>query len=184
MTYRISTEFPASGTVALTEISRADQANGPYSVIDVLNGPQFPDAKNRFVYEDYQGGVDKFYRVVFYDAAQVILRDSGNFSPNTVGGPDLGILVKLDHNRGLSGSVVADAMRYCGESGAGLPDVTIRVYRQADFDAFRTDLALATTRTDDNGRWAAPVFVEPGQTYAVVFYKEGMYGPDVLRVMV
>ena len=184
MALRISTPMPQSGVVTLTEIYRASATAGPFTVIDVLNGDPPKDTKNRFVYDDYTGDISKFYRVVFYDASQVILADSGPFSPNTVGGSDLGILVRLDHNSGPQGTVVQDAMRYCAESGAGIPDVPIRIYRQADFDAFRTDLALATTRTDDQGRWAAPCFVEPGQTYAVLFFKEGMYGPDVVRVIV
>lgn len=183
MTYRISTPYPQSGTVALTEVYRCNTPNGTYVIIDVISGVPVRDEQGRFIYEDHQGDVSKFYRVIFYDAASVILRDSGPFSPNTVGGPDLGLLVRLDHNRSTTGDIVADALRYCGESGAGLPDVTIRVYRQADFDAFRTDLALATTRTNEEGRWAAPVFVESGATYAVVFFKEGLYGPDVVRVL-
>ena len=183
MTYRITTDYPTSGTVTLTEVFRGDAATGPLVVADILSGEPVRDARGRFIYEDFQGGPDKFYRVVFYDAASVILLDTGVFSPNTVGGADLGLLAKIDHNRSTNGDIITDALRYVGESGAGLADVTIRVYRQADFDAFRTDAALGTTRTDENGRWLAPIFVEPGQHYAVVFYKEGLYGPDVVRVL-
>lgn len=183
MTFRISTTLPKSGTVTLTEVYRANQSSGPFAILDVVSGTPPRDDQGRFIYEDYSGDVSKFYRVVFYDAAQVILADSGPFSPNTVGSPDLGLLKKLDHNvNPTDGTFLADAMRYCGESGAGLADVPIRVYRAADFDAFRTDLALAVTRTDDHGRWVAPVFVSPGMQYCVLFYKEGLYGPDVVRI--
>ena len=183
MSYRISADYPPSGTVALTEVFRAPANTGPFVIADVLSGEPVRDERSRFIYEDPQGGSDKFYRVVFYDVAQVILLDTGVFSPNTVGGADLGLLVKLDHNRSLYGDIVIDALRYCGESGAGLPDVIVRVYRAPDYDAGRTAAALATTRTDAHGRWLAPVFVEPGMTYCVHFSKEGLYGPDVVRVL-
>ena len=183
MAFRISTALPASGVVSIIEIFRAERTEGPFAVIDVLSGIPTADEHGQFYYDDPSGDLSKFYRVVFYDAAQVILRDTGPITMNTVGAPDLGLLVRLDHNRALDGSTVQDALRYCGEGGAGLADVPIRIFRAADFDAFRTDLAIAVTRTDSNGRWLSPVYVSPGMTYAVVFYKEGLYGPDVVRVL-
>jgi hypothetical protein len=85
--------------------------------------------------------------------------------------------VMVDQNFGLS-----DALRYVTPGGSGIGDAQVRVYKKSDYDSRNLSNAVGTTTTNNDGRWAHPILVEPGFTYTVVFQKPNAYGPDHLEI--
>jgi hypothetical protein len=180
MTLRISRVLPLSGVPARYEVFRGADPRTllPIDVVP-FPGANRDAAANAFFYDDPGGDAALYYRVAAYDAANVLLDDSGPFAFSPAVAASVPTRVKVDHDYGA-----ADDFRYVAASGAGVAGAKVRVYAAPDFDAGRTDLAAAVTETDDDGRWAAPVFLEPGHTYVLHFSKENAYGPDVVRVVV
>jgi len=43
---------------------------------------------------------------------------------------------------------------------------------------------VGSTVTTAAGSWTSPVFVQPGETYTVVFQKPYAYGPDTVEITV
>lgn len=58
--------------------------------------------------------------------------------------------------------------------GAALPDVYIRVFSRADYEAgrVRAEYVQGLTYSDVNGEWEEVIFLDPGD-YTTVFYKRG-----------
>lgn len=179
MALRVSTELPPSGVVALTEVFRAEAHGQPLRLVEVFDGQPPVDDRGRLVYDDPSGAATKVYQVIFYDAAMTVLRDTGHFTPNLVGGPDLGVFRRVDHDYGAP-----DALSYQTQSGVRVVGATVACFRAADYDAGRRDVAVAVTKTDANGRWAAPFYLPAGQDYVVVFSKSDQWGPDAQRITV
>jgi len=86
----------------------------------------------------------------------------------------------INHNTGGD----ADNLRYVTAGGDPVAGATIRAYKKADYDAGNLSLVQAITYTDNNGRWAVPVYLPTGNTYTIVFEKQGSYGPDAQEVLV
>jgi hypothetical protein len=70
-------------------------------------------------------------------------------------------------------------------NGAGIPRATILAYLATDYAAGHTDAAhvVASTTTGPDGRWAAPLLLDPG-TYVLVFGVPGQFGPDTATITV
>lgn len=178
MPVRISCPLPVSGTPALVEIYRGDLSVGPFSQIDSLPAPLPVDEHGNFFYEDFYGEATKFYRCIFLDGPGVTLKDTGVFTPSSIGGLDVPTKVKVDHN-----FPTPDALRYT-HTGNPISDAVVRVFRAADWDAGLRNVGLAVTSTREDGRWASPFFLATGLDYVVCFSKEAMYGPDPVRITV
>jgi hypothetical protein len=178
MPVRISCPLPVSGTSGLVEIYRSDAATGPFSQIDSLPAPLPVDDKGNFFYEDFMGEATKFYRCIFFDGSGVTLKDTGVFSPSSIGGLDVPTKVKVDHNYPLG-----DSLRYT-HNGNPISDAVVRVFRAVDWDLGLRDVGLAVTFTREDGRWASPFWLATGLDYVVCFSKEAMYGPDPVRITV
>jgi hypothetical protein len=88
--------------------------------------------------------------------------------------------VLVDHNYGGP-----DALAYKAANGMGVNDADIYVYLKADYDAGRrgSDYVLARTKTDVSGRWIQPVMLDH-ETYTLICFKQGYYGPDRMDVVV
>lgn len=113
-------------------------------------------------------GVDTtVYRVQAYTGGS-LAGDTGPFQPSVNKAASLQTRVRLDHNFGG-----VDAHRYTDVGGNGLGGLTLRLYREPDYLARRYDAALQVTQTDADGRWVAPMFVEPGFTYVLHVSGEG-----------
>jgi hypothetical protein len=143
------------------------------------SGPNFDSNRNQFFFDDAQGTASTVYQVQGYGQVGLLLADSGIFQCPQVQAANLVTRVKVDHNYGGP-----DNLRYLATNGAAVPNATIRGYKQADFLAGRSDLALAVTQTDTDGRWLAPFFLEPGLTYSLVFGNPGVFGPDLVSIIV
>jgi hypothetical protein len=80
--------------------------------------------------------------------------------------------VAVDHNTGG-----ADAMRYTTSGSVPIAGATIRAYTTADYTA-GTYTIRAKTTTTDTGRFTAPLYLDSGVSYTILFEKAGEYGPD------
>lgn len=86
--------------------------------------------------------------------------------------------VKLTQDYSLSGN-----LRYMTPGGSPIANAQIRVYQKADYDAGRFDAPIGITLTDTSGGWVTPIFVPPGYSYVIQFFKAFEYGPDVKEVL-
>lgn len=172
---------PPQTPVVTFDVMRADAADGPFFLMATLeaSSDNFDVASSRYYYDDVDGTDAHFYRVQGFSSQGYEVARSPVFQPAVVKGAELGTRVKVDHHYGGT-----DALRYLAPGGAGIAGATIRIYRDADYQAGRTANALAVTQTDDAGRWVAPVLLEPGLSYVVHFAKDDAFGPDTVTIVV
>ena len=105
--------------------------------------------------------------------------DSGPFQPSAAVAAGLASRTRVDHN-----FEDPDTLRYVTPSNQGIPDATIRLFRASEWDRGRRDVAEYAVLTDANGRWKAPVWLEPGLDWVLIFEKTGEFGPDERRITV
>lgn len=76
--------------------------------------------------------------------------------------------VTVDHNYGS-----ADALRLTDSGGIGVDGAIVRAYLKADWGADRRGSSYVKGRaeTDVNGRWLAPMYLDPA-TYTIVYSKD------------
>jgi len=86
--------------------------------------------------------------------------------------------VQLDHNYGAT-----DALRYMTPGGSPIANAQVRVYYKSDYDAGLLSTPIGVAQTNAFGRWANPILVLPGFTYAVQFLKPNEFGPDKAEVV-
>lgn len=87
--------------------------------------------------------------------------------------------VALDHNYHST-----NLYQYISEGGTPIEEATVRVYRKIDYDTNNLSVVVGSTITTATGGWKSPVFVEPGETYTIVYNKVNAYGPDTAEVIV
>jgi hypothetical protein len=75
-------------------------------------------------------------------------------------------------------------LQYVTEGGTPVEGATIRVYKKLDWDIRNYDKTIGSTITTAAGKWANPVFVQPGETYTIVYHKVHEYGPDTAEITV
>lgn len=149
------------------------------SIAHQVPGPYWVARPGYFSFEDPQGTDTTVYRVRALGPAGVLYGDTGPFQPSAAVAARLASRTRVDHNYGS-----VDALRYVAASGPGIPDATIRIFRALEWDAGRRDASEYVVLTDSAGRWATPVWLEPGLDWVLVFEKRGSYGPDVRRITV
>lgn len=85
--------------------------------------------------------------------------------------------VPVDQNYGGN-----DRYAYTDQSGCPIHGAKIYIYTKAVFDVTGVntpkELAVGATYTTANGRWTQSIALNPGD-YAIVYEKQGEYGPDV-----
>lgn len=171
------------------EIYKSDTGiSGTYSLLTTIShiipGPN---------YVDVPGGTSYFFYTdiyIPYRYYRIRIRDQyGNVAEDTAPCPFLAgndpaqvpILQILALNEN-TGSV--DNLRYITEGGTPIEGAAIRVYKKIDYDLRNLNLVVGITHTTAAGRWVDSIFVEPGQTYAVVYTKPNLYGPDKIEITV
>jgi hypothetical protein len=183
MSNRIFWQIPTSPDAHQFEVRRADNATTPFTFVAriavVKSGPNWDSTNSRFFFDDPDGDAATIYQVLAFAGSGDVVADSGPFQPALATAADLLARTRVDHHYGGT-----DQLRYVAPGGAGIPNAEIRIYRRADFDQGRTDLALFRLETDNDGRWVAPVFLEVGFDYTVWFAKLGVYGPNTKIITV
>jgi len=91
-------------------------------------------------------------------------------------------LIPVDHDY-----LGPDSLVYQPVDGCPVVGASIYVITQADFDthgiAIDRSLAVGSTTTRVNGRWASSIKLDPG-AYVLIFEKVGEYGPDTYALTV
>lgn len=77
-----------------------------------------------------------------------------------------------------------DNLRYLAPNGEGISDAQVYVFKKSEYSSDRFDNALGRTITRTDGRWVDAIPVQAGDTYTVVLFKPGEYGPDVTDIAV
>jgi hypothetical protein len=110
-----------------------------------------------------------------------------------VGGEDAGWRVRDPRDCGTGTVTVShdyggpDALAYQTADACGIEGATVHVYPSAYYLANTSNLdptlAVASTYTTANGRWAYAIKLDPGDYY-LVFHKPGESGPDAAALTV
>lgn len=102
----------------------------------------------------YIGGNPSQYSPVYEDFLSVTSSGSGGSTPGYIG---------ITQDTGGSGNLTIES------GGVALSGALIQVFLKSTYDATPTTApVLGWTTSDGNGNWVNPVYVPPGQTYAVV----------------
>jgi hypothetical protein len=179
--------FPATtpNIVAYAIISSDTGIDGPYTtltqVLHQIPGPNFDDEGGFFFYDDTEVTY-RYYRLRTLDAFGNIAEDeaptpfqAGN---DPIEAPSLHFIA-LDQDSGGQNN-----LQYVTNGGSPIAGATVRVYTKLNFDTNNLTAAIGTTITTATGGWATPVFVEPGETYTIVYSKVHEYGPDTAEITV
>lgn len=78
-----------------------------------------------------------------------------------------------------------NTLAYQDETGTGISDATVRVYKREDYQQSRRSFRyiVAGTTTDESGRLIRPLLLAPGW-YIMVFAKGSAFGPDTVTLKV
>jgi hypothetical protein len=168
------------------EILKSDTGfEGPYTtltqVLHIIPGTNWNATGNYFFYNDAVVP-HRYYRLVTLDRygnrgegdAPIPFR-AGN---NPVETPDLHTM-PIDENTGG-----ANSLQYISQGGTPIKDARIRIYKKVDWDTQNYSAAIGTTITLATGGWQSPIFVQPGDTYTIVYTKTNEFGPDTKEIVV
>lgn len=78
----------------------------------------------------------------------------------------------------------ANKLQYVSQGGTPIEDARIRVYKKVDWDTNNLVNVIGSTLTRADGGWQEPVFVQPGETYTIVYHKVYAFGPDTIEITV
>lgn len=179
---RIYWEADTDPDVQNYEIRRGPQEGQPIVLVQVIPhaipGPNWAATKNRFFYDDTQGGPANVYQVTAVSSGGVAIGQTDVFTPF---GPTAATPMKIavDHNYGGP-----DALRFVTESGVGIPDADVRVYTKPDYDAGRFAAPVYVVQTDDQGRWRRPAFLDAGLDYVLLMEKRSAYVSQPTQITV
>ena len=77
-----------------------------------------------------------------------------------------------------------DNLRYLAPNGDPIADAEVYVFKKSEYTSDQFDNALGRTLTRHDGRWQDAIPVQAGDTYTVVLFKQGLYGPDVIDIAI
>lgn len=147
-------------------------------VIDARPGSNWAQAQGQFFYDDPDGEDVTVYRIQGFVNGSLDF-DSGIVQPDASKTALIQTRTRVDHNY-----LVDNALQYTAPSGAPIEGAEIRAFTKPDWDAGRRVVALFITKTDANGQWLQPFWLEPGMTYVIVAQKAGAFGPDSVEIVV
>lgn len=86
--------------------------------------------------------------------------------------------VAVDHSFGGT-----DALRYVDPDGFGIDGATVKAYLASDYDAAPPAYRVrGQTATKSDGRWVAPLQLDPATAYVIVVEKVGMDTAAIARI--
>jgi len=83
----------------------------------------------------------------------------------------------VDHNFGGT-----DNLRYESSPGVGIDNGSVIAYVKSAYDAGDLSAPVAATVTRSDGRWQNPLMLDAGVTYALMFYKQGVYSATTVEI--
>lgn len=175
-----------SPNVIAYEIIKSDEGrDGPYTllaqILHQIPGANWNSPGAYFFYDDVEI-IYRYYRIRVLDRYGNVAEDTAP-TPFKAGNdpvitPTLHFLALHEHTNGQNN------LTYVTDGGTPIGNADIRVYKKIDYDLRNFAKAVGTTITSAAGTWVNPVFVEPGETYTIVYHKVNEYGPDTIEVTV
>ena len=174
-----------SANVVAYEIMKSDTGlEGPYVhreyVLSDIPGPNWDMEKEvHFFQDDLVPG--RYYQLRTMDRYGKVAVDNAPppFQANNdpVPAPNMHFIA-LSSDMGPRGD-----FRYVSPGGSNIRGATVRVFRKIDWVTRQFARVVGTATTDASGMWP-PIFVEPGETYTIVFHKPYEYGPTAVDIVV
>ena len=174
-----------SPNVVAYEILYSDTGiEGPYlqlgHVLSDIAGRNWDATKNAHFYEDAEVPY-RYYRLRVLDRYGHVADDAAPLPFKAGNKP---VQAPTLHFVALGADYQTPArFKYVSPGGVPIEGAAVRIYRKVDYLTSRLDKVVGTARTDAFGKWG-PVFVEPGDTYTLVFSKPDAWGPDTQEVVV
>lgn len=181
MATRISWD-PGTEEVDFYEVKSAPSVTGTFSLLAIVQddrtSPNWNTQTARFTYADNDGVDTTIYRVQGFTNGSLSY-DSGPLQSEVSQAALLQTRTRVDHNY-----LYPNAYQYIEPGGAPINEAIVRVFTKPDWDALRRDVALFVTKTNAQGQWVSPFWLEPGMQYVLVFQKDGVCGPDISEITV
>jgi hypothetical protein len=155
-------------------LTRAQIVNAPV-------GDNYDPVAGIFFYNDDEISY-RLYRLRTIDVAGNVFDDTAS-APFSAGNDPYQIPVAntTPINENYGG---ANALQYVTQDGIPVVNATVRVYTKLDWDLKRYSKVIGLTKTNENGGWVSPIFVEPGNNFVVHFTLPNVYGPDTVEITV
>ena len=77
-----------------------------------------------------------------------------------------------------------DYLRYLAPNGQPISGAEVYLFKKSEYSSDQFDNALGRTLTGEDGRWLQAIPAQAGDTYTVVLFKQGEYGPDVVDIAI
>lgn len=150
-------------------------------ILHQIPGSYYNTAGGYFFYDDEEIPY-RYYRLrtldSFGNAAEDTAPTPFQAGNDPVQAPSLHFIALTENTQGQN------AFTYVTTGGTPIEGATVRVYKKLDWDTSKISAVIGSTVTNASGGWSTPVFVEPGETYTIVFSKANEYGPDTAEVTV
>lgn len=168
------------------EILKSDTGqDGPYTllmqVLHQIPGANWNTEGAYFFYNDIEIPY-RYYRLRILDRYGNVAEDTAptpfQAGNDPVVAPTLHFFALNEHTNGQN------TLTYVTDGGTPIGGADIRVFKKIDYDLRNYDKTIGTTVTTAAGTWLNPIFVEPGETYTVVYHKVNAYGPDATEITV
>ncbi len=174
-----------SPNVVAYEILYSDTGiQGPYThrdyVLSDIPGPNWNATEEYHFFNDVENP-SRYYRLQTVDRYGKVSGENG--PPPFQAGNDP-VQAPNMHFVALSSDMgPGKDYRYVSPGGSNIRDATVRVFRKIDWVTRQHNKIIGSTTTNAWGHWS-PIFVEPGETYVIVFNKAYEYGPTAVELTV
>jgi len=171
--------------IAYDVLSSDTGIEGPYTtlvqILHQIPGVNYDDAGGYFFYDDIEIPY-RYYRMRVLDRFGNTAEDE---APTPFKAGNDPVEVPTLHFIALAADTGSqNALQYVSQGGTPIDGATIRVYKKIDWDTNQLANVVGSTITNAGGTWLSPVFVEPGETYTIVYHKTNEFGPDTTEVTV
>jgi hypothetical protein len=186
-TQRIKWKPNTAPNIVAYEIFKSDTGvTGPYTlliqVLHMIPSTAWSNTEQCFFYDDpVQPLIPyRYYRIATLDRYGNRAEDDAptpfHAGNNPIDTPELHTLALTADTGGPNN------LQYISQGGTPIKDARIRVYKKIDWDTRNFANVVGTTLTLGDGTWKDPVFVQPGETYTVVYSKVNEFGPNTAEV--
>jgi hypothetical protein len=77
-----------------------------------------------------------------------------------------------------------DYLRYLAPNGDPIDSAEVYLFKKSEYASDKFDNALGRTLTRADGRWQEAIPAQAGDTYTVVLFKQGEFGPDTIDIVI
>jgi hypothetical protein len=186
-TQRIKWKPNTAPNIVAYEILKSDTgATGVYTrltqVLHMIPGANWNNPEQCFFYDDPVNISYRYYRIATLDRYGNRAEDE---APTPFKAGNSPVDTPVMHTVALSAdSDGHNSLQYVSQGGTPIKDARIRVYKKIDWDTKNYANVVGTTLTLADGTWKDPVFVQPGDTYTIVYTKTNEFGPDTAEITV